>query len=160
HLGRSADGWAVAETTNFRIHHNQPRELVEKAAQVAERTRWDMQRKWFGTNGDVWNPKCDLFLHATAHDYNRVTDAPAGSPGHSSFKLGSGPVLSRKIDVHCDNPNVLIAVLPHETTHTVLAGNFGEKPVPRWADEGMAVLSEPQDKIEAHLRNLPRHRQE
>jgi hypothetical protein len=34
--------------------------------------------------------------------------------------------------------------LPHEVTHTVLASIFG-KPVPRWADEGMSLLSEPDD---------------
>jgi hypothetical protein len=160
HLGRSTAGWAVAETANFRVFHNQSPQLAEQAAQVAERTRWAMQRKWFGANGPDWNPKCELFLHATASDYNRVTGAPGGSPGHSSFHLESGRVVSRRIDLHCDNPNMLLAVLPHETTHTVLAGNFGDKPVPRWVDEGVAVLTEPRDKVELHLRNLPRHRQE
>ena len=70
------------------------------------------------------------------------------------------PGLHRRIDLHCDNPNMLNYVLPHETTHTVLVGNFGNKFVPRWADEGMAVLSEPADKIEAHLRNLMNLRQQ
>ena len=31
--------------------------------------------------------------------------------------------------------------LPHEVTHAVLASHFG-KPLPRWADEGIAVLHE------------------
>jgi hypothetical protein len=52
---------------------------------------------------------------------------------------------------------MLQAVLPHEVTHVVLAGNFGEQPVPRWADEGIAVLTEPRNKVEEHLRNLPKH---
>jgi hypothetical protein len=51
-----------------------------------------------------------------------------------------------------------VGVLPHEATHVVLAGRFGDHPVPRWADEGMAVLSEPRERIERHLRNLPQHR--
>ncbi len=54
---------------------------------------------------------------------------------------------------------MLTAVLPHETTHTVLAGSFGNQPVPRWVDEGMAVLTEPRAKIERYLRNLPQHYQ-
>jgi hypothetical protein len=41
-----------------------------------------------------------------------------------------------------------------------LAGRFGEFPVPRWADEGVAVLSEPQEKVERHLRNLLQYRQD
>jgi hypothetical protein len=160
HLDRRPDGWAVAESTNFRVLHNQPREVAERAARAAEQTRAAMQRKWFGANGPDWSPKCELFLHATASDYNRVTGAPGGSPGHSSFNVQGGRVLSRQIHLHCDDPNLLVAVLPHETTHTVLAGNFGDKPVPRWADEGMAVLTEPREKVELHLRNLPRHRQD
>src|SRR6202011_5991684 len=63
--------------------------------------------------------------------------------------------------LHCDEPkNMLGAVLPHEATHVVLAGQFGEQPIPRWADEGIAVLTEPREKIDRHLRNLARCRQE
>jgi hypothetical protein len=32
--------------------------------------------------------------------------------------------------------------------------------VPRWADEGMALLSESRDRIDQHLRLLPRYQQE
>jgi hypothetical protein len=53
-----------------------------------------------------------------------------------------------------DGPNILDAVLPHETTHVVLAGMFGNALVPRWADEGIAVLTEPNEKVEQHRRNL------
>lgn len=158
HGERNQEGWLVVETANFRIYHNQSRDLAEQAARVAERTRADMQKKWFGMTGPSWNPRCDIFLHATGHDYSQSTSAPLTSPGHSSFKLEGGRVLSRRIDLHCDDLNLLVAVLPHETTHAVLAGNFGKQPVPRWADEGMAVLTEPRELVERHLRNLPQHR--
>src|SRR2546423_9176713 len=52
------------------------------------------------------------------------------------------------------------AVLPHETTHVVLAGMFGNHDVPRWADEGIAVLTEPSFKVELHRRNLEKNHQE
>jgi hypothetical protein len=68
-------------------------------------------------------------------------------------------VLARRIDLHCDDPNMSIGVLPHEVTHVVLAGRF-PRALPRWADEGMAVLSEPRGRIERHLRNLPMHAQQ
>jgi hypothetical protein len=159
-LGPNADGWQVAETANFRVFYTQSRELAEQAVRLAERTRAAMYRKWFGAAGEDWNPKCDLFLHATAQDYSRVTRAPAASPGHSSFRYDERHQLaSRRIDLHCDHADLLTAVLPHETTHTVLAGSFGSNQVPRWADEGMAVLTEPRDKIDRHLRNLPEHYQ-
>jgi hypothetical protein len=158
HLGSNAQGWEVAETANFRIFHKQPRSLVEKTAQVAEATRTDMYRKWFGRVDDTWSPKCDLYLHATAQDYSRITLQSTGSPGHSRIETDrdTGRVVARRMDMHCDNPNTLDAVLPHETTHVVLAGQFGKQQVPRWADEGMAVLAEPKDKVDLHRRNLAR----
>src|SRR5204862_2609529 len=51
-------------------------------------------------------------------------------------------------------------VLPHEATHVVLAGMFGPFDLPRWADEGIAVLAEPTEKIEQHRRNLLKHHQD
>jgi hypothetical protein len=160
HLGRSADGWSVAESANFRVYHNQSNEVAEQAAQVAERTRTEMQRKWFDGPGEDWNPKCELYLYATAADYSRATGVPAASPGHSGISMENGRVIGRRIDLHCDDPNMLRAVLPHEATHVVVAGQYGEHPVPRWADEGMAVLSEPREKVERHLQNLARCRQQ
>ncbi len=161
HYERSADGWARAESANFRIFHNQSRELVEQVAQVAERTRTTMARKWFGGFKDAWDPRCDIYLHATAQEYSKATGVPNGSPGHSTFRTEGSRVLSRRIDLHCEDPqNLVNAVLPHEATHVVLAGQFGEQAIPRWADEGVAVLTEPREKIDRHLRNLVRCKQE
>ena len=161
HFERGADGWARAETANFRVLHNQSREVAEQAAQVAERTRITMSAKWFGGFKQDWSPRCDVYLHATAGEYSRATGVPADSPGHSSFRTDAGRVISRRIDLHCDDAkNMLRAVLPHEATHVVIAGQFGEQQIPRWADEGMAVLTEPRDKVESHLKNLGRCRQE
>jgi hypothetical protein len=157
HLARDPRGWEVAETRSFRILHKQPRDLAEKAAQVAERTRAEMQRKWFGGDGEPWAPKCELYLHATAQDYGRVTGQATNSPGHSRIETdpGTGRVVSRVIHLHCENPDALLsAVLPHEATHVALAGQFGKQPLPRWADEGMAVLTEPAGKRDLHRRNL------
>ena len=161
HYPRGSDGWSRSETPNFRVYHNQPQEVAEQTALIAERTRSDMGRKWFGGLKEDWNPRCDLFLHASAQDYSRVTGVAVNSPGHSSIRSEGPRVLSRRIDLHCeDAANMLKAVLPHETTHVILAGQYGEQPVPRWADEGIAVLTEPRDKVERHLRNLTRCRQE
>ncbi len=153
HAGPGADGWYVAETTNFRVFYRQSQDFAEQAAQVAEKTRADMQLKWFGAVTDGWSPKCDLFLHPTGQDYARAT-GQQNSPGHSTLRLEGGRVVVRRIDLHCDDPNLLGAVLPHETTHVVLAGEFGDQLVPRWADEGMAVLTEPREKVDRHLANL------
>jgi tetratricopeptide (TPR) repeat protein len=157
HYERSPEGWALAETANFRVFHNQDRDVAEQAARTAERTRTAMYQKWFGGDGGAWVPKCDLFLHATGQEYSQATGVATSSPGHSSIRTDVGRVIGRRIDLHCDDPNMLIAVLPHEATHVVLAGQFGDKPVPRWADEGIAVLTEPQEKVERHLKHLPEY---
>lgn len=158
HLGRNKEGWQVAETTFFRIFHNQDRNQIEKVAAIAEKTRRDMYHKWFGNDGIDWAPKCELILHPTGNDYSRMTGVSSASPGHS--RIESDPsgqrVLSRRMDLRCDNPGMLDAVLPHETTHVVLAGMFGNHNVPRWADEGIAVLTEPAHKVDLHRRNLER----
>jgi tetratricopeptide (TPR) repeat protein len=162
HAERTADGWAIAETTHFRIYHTQPRDLVEKVATVAEQARIEVSRKWFADEGEAWDARCDLYLHATAQDYSRATGKPAAWPAHSTINLesGTGRVVSRRIDLRCDDPDLLVSSLPHETTHVVLAGRFGGPDVPRWADEGMALLSEPPDRIERHLRALAAHYQD
>jgi tetratricopeptide (TPR) repeat protein len=163
HPPRTAQGWDVAETTHFRVLHRQPREFAEKVARTAERTRREMSRKWFGEDGAAWAPKCDVYLHATAAAYGRATGQATNSPGHSRIETdpAAGRVVSRVIHLHCENPDALLgAVLPHEATHVVLAGQFGRQPVPRWADEGIAVLTEPPEKVALHRRNLARCREE
>jgi tetratricopeptide (TPR) repeat protein len=158
HYPRNATGWSMAETAHFRIFHNQSPDLAEQVARGAEETHVSMYRKWFGKDGADWNPKCDLYLHATAQDYNRATGVPTNSPGHSRIETDPSAtrVVSRRVDLHCENPTMLQCVLPHETTHVVLAGQFGNFQVPRWVDEGIAVLAEPADKVEQHRRNLVR----
>jgi tetratricopeptide (TPR) repeat protein len=161
HVDRGTDGWARAETANFRVFHNQNKELAEQVAQAAERTRTEMSARWFGGAKEDWTIKCDLYLHGTAQEYSRATGVAPSSPGHSSIRTEGGRVISRRIDLHCeDSKTMLSAVLPHEATHVVLAGQFGDQPVPRWADEGIAVLTEPREKIDRHLKNLLRCRQE
>jgi tetratricopeptide (TPR) repeat protein len=157
-LAPNAEGWKVAESANFRIFH-QSQALAEQAAQVAERTRANMQQKWFGGGGDGWIPKCDIYLHPTADAYSRAT-GQQNSPGHSTLRMENGRLVLRRIDLHCDDANMLPAVLPHETTHVVLAGQFGQQLLPRWADEGMAVLTEPPEKVERHLANLNKCRKD
>ena len=64
-------------------------------------------------------------------------------------------VIQRRIDLHCDVADMITHVLPHETTHAVLIGRFGRHLLPRWADEGMAILSEPRAKVQRYLKNVP-----
>jgi len=154
------EGWERTETANFRIYHNQSRALAEQVARLAEQTRREMARRWFGSVPEDWKPRCVVTLHANLQDYCRDTGLPPG-PGRSHFRSDNGRVISRSIDLHCEDIDKMVhAVLPHEATHIVLADQFGEQQIPRWADEGMAVLSEPRARIELHLDGLEQFRRD
>jgi hypothetical protein len=158
HYNDGRSGWQVAESAHFRVFHKQTRDFAERMVRVAEQTRLTMSRKWLGTDGGDWQPKCDLYLYDTATEYTQATGVSAASPGHSQIETdpSTGRVVSRRLYLRCDMPGMLEAVLPHETTHVVLAGQFGRRPLPRWVDEGIAVLSEPHEKVSQHRLNLVR----
>jgi hypothetical protein len=160
HLSDRVEGWSVCETANFRIYHKQTSEQVERVARAAEAARVAAARKWFGEVPATWGQRCEMYLHLNKEDYSRETKQPLDCPGHSSVAMNGVEVRSRRIDLHCDDLNMVYGVLPHETTHVVLAGRFGVRDLPRWADEGMAVLGEPRDRVEKHLRNLPQHQRD
>jgi hypothetical protein len=155
---RSA-GWSMASTAHFRILHTQSRELACKVAETAERTRAATFEKWFGEIPAAPECQCDIYLHATAIDYAKMTGVPETVPGHSTFRFDNGRLVSRRIDLHCDFPSMQSAVLPHEVTHAVLHGMFGEKSLPRWANEGMAALAEPTQQLHDQFEQLARFRQ-
>jgi tetratricopeptide (TPR) repeat protein len=155
HWGENKEGWQVTETPHYRIFHRQNNEYAERVAEVAESTRTTMYRKWFGSEGVDWEPVCELILHPNAAAYTQMTGVPSNSPGHSRIESDpSGRVTARRMDLRLDINGVVEAILPHEATHVVLAGMFDAFHVPRWADEGIAVLSEPDAKIDQHRRNL------
>lgn len=44
--------------------------------------------------------------------------------------------------------------LAHELTHILLGGHFGYQQIPRWADEGVALLFDTDEKQQRHHRDL------
>ncbi len=160
HTPRRGNSWALAETANFCVFHLLDEEQADKIVRVVESVRVSMARKWFGEEPSTWNPRCEIYIHPNGQAYARATGASPAAPGHSSISLEAGRVLARRVDIRGDDPNYLVGVLPHETTHVVLAGRFGSHHVPRWADEGIAVLTEPRERIDLHLRNLSSFKQD
>jgi hypothetical protein len=159
HSERDASGWARVETPNFRVHHVQKRELAEQVARAAEAARATAFERWSGPPRGDWKPGCNVYLYATAADYAKATNQSASSPGHATYKAEGGAVTARRLDLRADEPNLLAGVVPHETTHLVLGDLFAEVPLPRWADEGMAVLSEPRGRIDRYVQTLHACRQ-
>ena len=138
-----AIAWQVHETPNFRIYHCDPA-LAERAAAVAEAVRTEQARRWKSpATRTPWSPRCELYLYPTARSYAEATGQPETSPGISAMSNNGVRVLSRRMNLRVDNPLVLTTTLPHEVTHIVLADLFIVQQIPRWADEGIAVLAEP-----------------
>lgn len=160
HHERGADGWSKAESTNFRLTHQQSREFAEQVLQTAEQARTAALQKWSSEPKGVWKVPCDVIIHASAAEYAKATSKPADSPGHATYKSQSGAVIARRLDLRADEPNLLAAVVPHETTHLVLGDLFADLTLPRWADEGMAVLSEPRSRFERFAKTLHSNRRQ
>jgi hypothetical protein len=152
-------GWHVAETANFRLFHKHTRALAEAVLRTAEQTRSAQQRKWFGDISANWDPKCRIYLYPSGKAYGEATGAPVNpGGGHTDIQVEDGRVFNRCIHLHGMRSFLLKGVVPHEVTHAVLAGRLGGGRVPRWADEGMAILAEAQSQIDLHFRYLPRWR--
>lgn len=149
--------WQAVESSWFRVFHQNNEEIAIQVARQADAAKAGASRRWLGIQGDHWPFRCDIWLYPTGEMYSRATGVPGTSPGHSTFQAESTRVLSRKIELRMDHPNLLDAVLPHEVTHVVLAGQFGKNFLPRWLDEGMAILAEPRERIRRHTDHIPRY---
>ena len=139
----TAPNWQIHETASFRIFHADPA-LAEQAAEAAEAVRARQGTRW-GSKAvqGPWSPRCDVYLYPTARDFARMTGQPETSPGFSTMGVSGGRIVTRRVNLRADHPQLLSAILPHEVTHVVLADVFSDQQIPRWADEGMAVLAEP-----------------
>ena len=131
--------------------------------QVAEAVRRDQFKRWSGKlPSGPWQPRCEIYLYPSAQQYAQLTGQPADSPGFSTMGMNEGQIISRRVNLRTDHDGLLGAVLPHEVTHVILADFFPDQQIPRWADEGMAVLTEPvaeqkrraTDLVEPLARNL------
>jgi hypothetical protein len=158
HADSQTDGWARADSANFRLFHRQSRERAEQILRLAEAARSAAFNKWSGADRPRWDPICDVYLHNAANEYARATKLRETSPGHATYEIQNANVIRRRVDLRADEPSLDACVLPHEITHLALADLFADRPLPRWADEGMAVLAEPKSQIERYARTLNRCR--
>lgn len=151
--GVVAVGGAV-ETASFRVTCSD-RATAEAVAKAAEAGRKQIYERWSGPPSGAWQPKCEIAIHATAADYTKATGKPAALTGHATVTLANGRVTARRIDLRADDA-LLANALPRELTHVVLSDLFADKPPPRWALEGMAVLAGSPEEVSRYTRTLPR----
>jgi hypothetical protein len=148
----SAESWQLAHSRNFTACCP-PNIDPQTVLAVCEAARKELHRYWFDTDAvdRAWTPRCYVVVHPSAATY--VHAAGRGSEqtlGCSTIQQQEGRILSRRIDLRLDRSDPLVGVLPHELTHVILAGTTTEHALPRWADEGMAMLADPKDKQDGH----------
>jgi hypothetical protein len=136
-LRRASGGWAYI-TPNFEAHAPTA-EAARRVGQEAERSRRLQALLWLGKELPAWPRPCPVSVRLTA----------GGAGGATSFTFDRGRILSMDMTTEGTLDRVLTSVLPHEVSHAVLAAHF-RRPVPRWFDEGAAVMAECREERDRH----------
>jgi hypothetical protein len=143
---------ATYPTTNFLVEAPTP-QIAQQVGQAAEYYRQQKALEWLGQEMPPWPERCPLKVKVTMN----------GPGGATSFAFDRGRVLGQHMQIEGPLDRLVASVLPHEVTHTVFAYYY-RRPVPRWADEGGAVLSEDDierdrhDRLVRHILNTPGRR--
>lgn len=136
--------WLVQETANFHIYCLPSLPEAQRLPVTCESLRRQLQETWFGMASGDWSPKCDIVVFPTVSEYSRTLGPGSEqSSGCTSLSIEHERVVMRRIDLRGDADDWERAALPHELTHVIVADRFTKRQIPRWADEGMAILAEP-----------------
>ncbi len=153
---RASSYWKTATSENFSICC--PRDVdAEQIVKDCEAWRTKLMDYWLGaeTAHERWPTRCYLVLHPNLASYVQALGRGAEQTyGTSTLKEEDGKVASRRIDLRLDREDAIRRVLPHEMTHVVLAEIISRSKTPRWADEGMAMLSDLPSKQSLHERDF------
>jgi RNA polymerase sigma factor (sigma-70 family) len=122
-------------TANFVVSAPTPT-MARALAAEAEYQRRVLALKWLGRELPAWSKPCPIRF-----DAQRTGTGGATAFAFDTNKAGEPALASAEMELRGEFLPVLTNALPHEVMHTFLATYFGG-PVPRWADEGIAVLNE------------------
>lgn len=140
-----------AETVSFSIFSYDSFWPAADLGKFAEERRSAIFEHWRGKNApDAWKPKCVLVLHSSRQRYlAAVGRGGERTLGSSLLDVKEGVCRSRRIDLLTDGNNKITA-LPHELTHVVVSDIFRGQHLPRWLDEGIAILADSHEKQLRH----------
>lgn len=142
----------VGESANFvvRTHPSGP-DLAEFVLRC-EKVRTDLQSNLFGTaDAEPWAPKCEIVLHRTRAQYLQAVGATGSqTSGSASVGLTNGLVTKRRIDLFAGADTATFSALQHELVHVLFADRFPMQAPPKWAEEGLALLSDSEEKQNRH----------
>ncbi|MFH5805070.1 hypothetical protein ACG2DA_13555, partial [Alienimonas sp. DA493] len=133
-------GQARHRTKNFICYAKDSR-LAREVCMEAERQREVLAIKWLGKTIPDWPQPCPITVTAcwpgkgaggaTTFGFHTVRRNGREEPAVGGFRM----------QVEGSRERLLDSVIPHEVNHTIFASHF-RKPLPRWADEGAATLTE------------------
>lgn len=121
---------AQFRTTNFVVTAPSA-EQARLIAEAAEHHRRELSLEWTGRVMPKWTKPCPI----------KTKIGNVGAGGATTFSFDRGEVFGWKMTVQGSMERILDSVIPHEVNHTVFACYF-RRPLPRWADEGAATLTE------------------
>ena len=152
----SPSAWHVVETANFYIRGTADRDALRRTSDACESLRARLLRRWFdAADSSRWQPKCAVVVHATKQAYLRhVGRGGAGTIASARIERNGGEIVGRRIDVRPTETPLATGALAHELAHVVLADRFADEGLPRWIDEGFAVLADSPAKQSRHRRDL------
>ena len=131
-----------AKIKNFDVTGTTP-DNCHRIAAAAEAQRTALAKLWLGKELADWSRPCPI----------QVSLNTARVGGMTTFAFERGSPDPAQVNITGSLERILSNQLPHEVMHAVLAAHF-RRPVPRWADEGVAILSEDEPEHKRHDRML------
>jgi len=126
------DGQCLERSANFLVEAP-TEEIAKQVAAAAEQQLKEQALAWLGKELPP--------LKQTIHIQITTGETPVGL---TLLDYSRGDVHVRRMELEGPLDRIMKRVLPHEITHVVLSKHF-RRPLPRWVDEGAAVLSEDAD---------------
>jgi hypothetical protein len=139
--------WRAINTRSFRVLYlaDGDLEVARAVASAAEATRAAQFGKWLPDEAPPgWTPRCDIYLYPSNHVMVQMSggEPKAGSAAARPSRLVRGTMLQRKVNLAADDHQLIENTLPHEVSHVIVAELMGDRPLPLWANEGLAMLAE------------------
>lgn len=148
--------WLVVQSDSFRVSSRIGRDESLRIVRRCELLRRQLREKLsIQLVPERWSPRAEIVIHRTDEELAGALGITGAGPIPAASTLltfAGERVVGRRIDLRANAANLLDSVLPHELTHVAAGDCCGGRPLPRWADEGLAILSESAWEREARSR--------
>ncbi len=145
--------WQTAASPSFRIYKWQSQAIDAELAPRCEAALARLSKYWFGETERL-EPKCAIVVYPTDESYCRAVGLHARYTSASLLIGYQDQKPFYRIDVRGTRADWEVACLPHELTHALFSQRFAGRKLPKWIDEGTAILADPPLKQARHLRDF------